>query len=44
MLRDARESIRKRGWSEGEVKWRVARERGHDVQVNDWTLHKYVDG
>ena len=23
MLRDARESIRKRGWSEGEVKWRA---------------------
>ena len=45
MLRDARESIRKRGWSEGEVKWRAwLATRGHDVQVNDWNLHKYVDG
>lgn len=38
-LQNARESIRKRGWSEGETKWRswLAR-RGHDVQVNDWNL------
>ena len=44
-LADARESIRRRGWTEGEVKWRswLAR-RGHDVQVNDWNLHKYIDG
>ena len=44
-LAEARESIRKRGWSEGEVKWRAwLATRGHDVQVNDWNLHKYVDG
>lgn len=44
-LAESRESIRKRGWTEGEVKWRswLAR-RGHDVQVNDWNLHKYIDG
>lgn len=44
-LAEARESIRKRGWSEGEVKWRSwLATRGHDVQVNDWNLHKYVEG
>ena len=44
-LAEARESIRKRGWSEAEVKWRSwLATRGHDVQVNDWNLHKYVEG
>ena len=44
-LAEARESIRKRGWSEGEVKWRSwLATRGHDVQVNDWNLHRYVEG
>ena len=45
MLRDARESIRKRGWTEGEVKWRswLAR-RGHDTMVHDWNLYRYIDG
>jgi len=44
-LREARESIRKRGWSENEVKWRswLAR-RGRDVMVNDWNLSQYIDG
>jgi hypothetical protein len=44
-LAQARESIRKRGWTEGEVKWRswLAR-RGHDVMVNDWNLYKHIDG
>lgn len=44
-LAEARENIRKRGWTEGEVKWRswLAR-RGHDVQVNDWNLYQYIDG
>jgi len=44
-LAEARESIRKRGWTEGEVKWRswLAR-RGHDTQVNDWNLYRYIDG
>ena len=44
-LAEARESIRKRGWTEGEVKWRswLAR-RGHDVMVNDWNLYKHIDG
>lgn len=44
-VKQARESIRKRGWSEGEVRWRswLAR-RGHDVMVSDWNLHQYVDG
>ena len=44
-LQEARESIRKRGWTEGEVKWRswLAR-RGHDVMVNDWNLYKHIDG
>ena len=44
-LQEARESIRKRGWTEGEVKWRswLAR-RGHDTQVNDWNLYRYIDG
>ena len=44
-LAEARESIRRRGWTEGEVKWRswLAR-RGHDTMVNDWNLYQYVDG
>ena len=44
-LREARESIRKRGWTENEVKWRswLAR-RGHDVMVNDWNLYRHIDG
>lgn len=44
-LQQARESIRKRGWSDGEVKWRswLAR-RGHDVMVHDWNLYQYIDG
>ena len=44
-LAEARESIRKRGWTEGEVKWRswLAR-RGQDVCVNDWNLYRYIDG
>lgn len=44
-LQEARESIRKRGWTENEVKWRswLAR-RGRDVMVNDWNLKDYIDG
>jgi len=44
-LAEARESIRKRGWTEGEVKWRswLAR-RGHDTMVNDWNLYRHIDG
>lgn len=44
-LEQARESIRKRGWTEGEVKWRswLAR-RGHDTMVNDWNLYRYIEG
>jgi len=44
-MREARESIRKRGWTENEVKWRswLAR-RGHDVMVHDWNLKSYIDG
>ncbi|KAL1522865.1 hypothetical protein AB1Y20_017830 [Prymnesium parvum] len=44
-LQQARESIRKRGWTDGEVKWRswLAR-RGHDVMVHDWNLNQYIDG
>ena len=44
-LAEARESIRRRGWTEGEVKWRswLAR-RGHDTMVNDWNLYRYIDG
>jgi hypothetical protein len=44
-LAEARDSIRRRGWTEGEVKWRswLAR-RGHDTMVNDWNLYQYIDG
>jgi len=44
-LAESRESIRKRGWTEGEVKWRswLAR-RGRDTMVNDWNLYRYIDG
>ena len=44
-LAEARDSIRRRGWTEGEVKWRswLAR-RGHDTMVQDWNLYQYIDG
>jgi len=44
-LAEARDSIRRRGWTDGEVKWRswLAR-RGHDAMVNDWNLYQYIDG
>jgi len=44
-MREARESIRKRGWTDNEVKWLswLAR-RGHDVMVHDWNLSQYIDG
>jgi len=44
-LAEARDNIRKRGWTDGEVKWRswLAR-RGHDTMVNDWNLYQYIDG
>ena len=44
-LAEARDNIRKRGWTDGEVKWRswLAR-RGHDTMVHDWNLYQYIDG